>query len=277
MKYLILLPLLWLLGCTTNNIKILDADDLTDPATNPCMLGNAGDYSQLGPYGYKAGIKSGIYYTVIPQDMPNNGCLHPVIAFSMGTFAAGTDYTNYYNIFASYGFVVVVDTQANGQWTGVSLINALKWIYGTEYAPLLTEQAGLMGHSQGGGAAYAARMEPHVSAVVGLEPAMFSITKNPKAYLGMGGTLDQFGLATDPIFAYNLSTGPKFYAYLNGADHVIAPVFDGPKQVAFKAAATAWFRCYLSSDDNACKVFSVGNCSKMIGSWSRCKGDKLSN
>ena len=43
----------------------------------------------------------------------------------------------------------------------------------------------------------------------------------------------------------------------------------------FRAAATAWFRCYLAADQEACALFKSGKCDKLAGRWADCKADKL--
>ena len=240
--------------------------------------GSDGQFLKEGPYGWKTGIRGMGPFTYVPKTFGKDGCKYPVIAFSMGTFAPSFVYTGYYTFLASWGFVVVVDPTMMGQMSGGTIKSALDWLYKSEYASNLSPKAGTIGHSQGGGGAFNASGHQNVAAIVGLEPGQFPGPLNKKPYLGLAGTLDMFGMGTNPLFIHwGLSSGSKFYANLSGADHIFAPLNTGNGTLGshFRAAATAWFCCYLAADQEACALFKSGKCDKLAGRWADCKADKL--
>ena len=159
---------------------------------------------------------------------------------------------------------------------------SLDWVYTSEISSMLSDRAGATGHSQGGGAAYAAAGHSKVKAIVGLQPGQFMAPDNTSAaYLGLAGTNDSFGQFTDASFLhYPGSIGvPKFKASFIGASHVASMLNtqDGPG-LYYKATATAWFRCYLSDDATACSMFSSGSCADLppsASSWTECAGEML--
>jgi len=247
-------------------------------AVAECNAGTGGQFLKEGPYGSKAGIRGMGPFTYVPKSFGQDNCKYPVIAFSMGTGAPSSVYTGYYTFFASWGFVVVVDPTMSGQASGDTIKSALDWLYKSEYASKLSPKAGTTGHSQGGGGAFNASGHPNVQAMVGIQPGQFMCPKNTKPYLGLAGTMDMFGMTTNPLMMHwGASSGPKFYGNLEGADHIAATLNtgNGAGGSYYRAAATAWFRCFLASDKSACALFHSGKCDQIAGKWAECKGEKL--
>lgn len=262
-----------------DNDSSFDIDDSDEVSSNgDCFQPADGDYTKQGPNGFKEGPSGSGPFIIAPENM-QAGCKYPVIVFGMGTGAPTSAYTGFYEHFASYGFVVVVDPTRNGQSSGESMRAALDWAYQSEFEDMLSDKAGATGHSQGGGGAYATSSHDKIKAIVGLQPGQFRSANNTTAaYLGLAGTNDSFGIFTNPSFLhYPGSVGvDKFMASHVGADHIQSMINtqSGPG-LNYKAAATAWFRCYLSDDANACQMFSSGACDKLPGggsSWTECEG-----
>lgn len=246
-----------------------------------CQWQAKGDYTKPGPLGFQDGPSGGPAgaFSFLPAKMDKK-CKYPVIAFAMGTMAPASGYTGFYQHFASYGFVVVVDPTNNNHANGDSLKHSLDWIYQSEVKGNLSLKAGTTGHSQGGGAAYSSYDHTNVKAIVGLQPGQFRAGQNTRAaYCGLAGTADTFGAATDPnLMHYPQTSGvPKFVASYVGADHVTSMINtqSGPGMY-YRAVATAWFRCYLYDDKGACDMFESGTCSGLPpngSNWTECKGE----
>lgn len=258
-----------------------------DPSSQPiantgsgeeCLDGAGGNFIQDGPYGAKTGISKGGHSTYIPSNFQSAGCKHPVIVFAMGTGAPAMSYTKYYRKFASYGFVVVVDSNKSAMNGGARTLKAgVDWLYTTEYASHLVEKVGVTGHSQGGGAAFVAGSHNRVAAVVGLQPAQFGGGGGLKTpYLGLAGTRDNFGQVTNPkMMHWRSLQGPGFYANLEGADHMRSATMGDPHASQYAAISTAWFRCYLSNDQQACSLFNDNSCSQFAGTWAECDSKNM--
>ena len=139
---------------------------------------------------------------------------------------------------------------------------------------MLNGIAGTMGHSQGGAGALNASSHQRVKAVVGLQPGQFSTSGNTSvAYLGLAGGSDMFSIFTDPQFRdYRRIKGPKFYAEQAGASHMLGSTNTSAGR-NYATMATAWFRCHLADDDQACALFATKTCEKFPGKWNNCKGE----
>jgi hypothetical protein len=308
-KLLMLVMVSWLLACSSPTIDyrenkqsgrqnatsepVLDSDrgSLTNPdpdfdgegeepsiLTVSCLESGSNDFTKPGTYGFKKGPSGSGPFIIAPEKM-DPSCKHPVIVFGMGTYAPTSAYTGFYEHFASYGFVVVVDPTNNGQSSGDSMRTALDWAYDSELGDRLSDQAGATGHSQGGGGAYAMAGHPKIKAIVGLQPGQFAAANNTSAaYLGLAGTEDSFGQLTHPnLIHYPGTSGvDKFMASYIGANHISSMLntADGPG-LYYKATATAWFSCYLAGNQNACEMFESGTCAKLPPSssnWTQCEG-----
>ena len=177
-------------------------------------------------------------------------------------------YTKWYEHFASHGFAVVVDPNKMAA-SGATLSSAIDSVLAQYQSRLYSDAAGTTGHSQGGSGAFAARSNPKVTTVVGIQPGQFLDSGRANInYLGLAGSDDSFGVFTDPkLFHYGQVTGPKFYANLLGASHIGSVTSPGDHSKLYQALSTAWFRCYLSQDQSACELFSTGDCSKFGGTW----------
>lgn len=260
----------------------VDTDTFVDTGDEPepdgqgeeetCLRGGGSNFFAKGPYTYKT-VKKGSYTFYLPTNL--EGCKAPVIAFAMGTGAPAMSYTHWYTHFASYGFVVVVDPNTMAA-SGASLKKGIDAVY-TSHGDMLDPNAGTTGHSQGGAGAFAARSHPRVKTIVGIEPGQFpSSGDNNVNYLGLAGTADMFGVGTDPmLFHYSQVTGPKFYAKLQGADHIASVCTPSQKAFQFRAISTAWFRCFLAGESSACELFAPRNCSNFEGTWAKCEGKNL--
>lgn len=268
---------------STDKNESTEMSQLKNPSeeSQACFSGYSGDYTDEGPFGYQDGVNESGLLTVIPVSFDDK-CKYPAIVFGMGTGADTSVYQSFYQHLASYGFVVVVDPTKNGQASGESMRAALDWLYDkSEYSSLLSDMAGATGHSQGGGGAFASSMHSKVKAVVGLQPGQFLTDQNTTAaYCGLAGTNDMFGQFTNPsLLHYPLSEGvPKFMASYVGADHVASMIetSKGPG-LYYKAVTTAWFRCYLTDDQNACELFDEDSCDNLpsADNWTECQGESL--
>ena len=231
-------------------------------------LSSGGDFKEAGSYQYET-KQSGSYTVYLPK-LPS-GCKTHAIGFAMGTGAPVNSYTQWYKHFASHGFAVVVDPNKAAA-SGKSLSNGIDQILQQNTDLLVQDAAGTTGHSQGGGGAFAARSNSKVTTIVGIQPGQFISSGEAKVnYLGLAGSSDMFGTLTDPkMMHYGQVSGPKFYANLQGANHISSVTGRTGHAVLYRALSTAWFRCYLSKDQAACDLFASGDCSKFGGTWKEC-------
>ena len=253
-----------------NTIQTGDANGGLNQQTGNC-LEYGGKFTSKGPYQFER-QQAGSYIFYIPK-LPS-GCKSAAVGFAMGTGAPVMSYTAWYEHFASHGLAVVVDPNKFAL-SGQTLSQGIDTILET-YPDILLEKAGTTGHSQGGGGAFTARFNSKISTVVGIQPGQFlsSGGNNNINYLGLAGTADSFGTFTDPKFMhYKQVTGPKFYANLQGANHIGSVTGNSEHASLYRALSTSWFRCYLTNDKAACNLFATNDCSSFGGNWAECSAE----
>ena len=120
----------------------------------------------------------------------------------------------------------------------------------------LSPRAGVAGHSQGGIGASAAVTHDNVEAEVNMQGGGSSADR---AALLLTGTADF--MSSSIHTSYSVAEGPAFLASYQGADHINTPTMMGANSAGglqYKRLMTAWFRCWLGDDANACALFSGG-------------------
>ena len=249
-----------------------DADNALEPAAGSCFASSTADYSEKGPYRYQV-ERVGGFNVYVPRATPGGCDRFPLVGYAMGTIMSTDTYEDYYETFASWGMMTVVDPANLLNLGGSSLEDAMDTVRrDSAYAGRIT-RLGAIGHSQGGAAVVNVALDDkiEVDAIVGLMPALFQGGGSIDAaglYIGAGS--DLFGVTTDPALAYSKTDGPAFIADLRGEGH-IGGVNGGPAL----AMSTAWLRCHLTDDNNACDLFATsrngGSCA-FPGSWSKCEG-----
>ena len=246
-----------------------------EPASGPvagaCFDASTMDYTREGPYSFSSRQVDG--YTVYVPKATAGGCNRfPLVGFSLGTAMPAGLYNGYYENFASWGITTVVDPANLINLGGGTLEAAILAVQNHRDFQGKILSTGAVGHSQGGSAVINVALDDKVrlDAVVGLMPALFQGAGRVQAAgLYIGGTLDQFSVATDPGLAYAKTDGPAFIADLNGATHMLGGVSSEAKGMS-----TAWLRCHLGKDTNACGLFSgsLGKTCLFEGNWARCEG-----
>jgi hypothetical protein len=229
--------------------------------TGPGCLKGTGDYSKAGPYmvttksvdlaSKLSGAASPTTYTIFYPTMMDTSCPAPVIAWGNGTTVTGSSvYAFFNNNAASWGMVVIASD--NPSVAASPFLNV-----GIDYA-------GTSGHSQGAIAATTASNHAAVTAEVQVEGGGFP--KKGIAFLALSGTADNIVGTMAPTSSYGAATGPSMLAIYTGADHLTTPTVGGFIQgnagsIQFMRFYTAWFRCFLADDANACAMFKGGqNC-----------------
>ena len=254
------------------------ADDTTttppDQGAPPAAAGDVcqeggPDYSSKGPYTFKRQALKGGFSIYLPD---STGCKNPPIAFAMGTGTPSITYTRFYEGLASYGFAVIVDPNMMAG-SGTSLMRSLDAAY-AEHGTRLADAAGTTGHSQGGYGAIQASKHKNVKAIVGLMSGQFAMTGNFNLpFLGISASADMFGPFTDEASNhYKKFKGPKFRGKQVGATHMS---FSGAKGQNNLTVTTAWFRCWLSGDQDGCAMFDGNTCDQFPGDWTDCAGADL--
>ena len=264
------------------------APDTPEVSGDVCSGGSSRYYTESGPYGMRLTSLTnaeGLTYEVYTPDPERLDCRTPVVGFAMGTGAPAFAYQFHYEHLASWGITVIVDATLTGQYDGGTLRRAIDDLYADPaFSGFLSDRAGTIGHSQGGGAAVSASAHPKVQAVVGFMPALVP-TGLTKPGLYLGGTVDHWGTVTDPVHPYNATNGTAYMAKITGADHT-NPAIHGtypflkspppPQPAMFRSAATGWFRCHLSGDAGACAMFGPKDCSGLYTvaneQWEQCDG-----
>ena len=260
-------------------------DDPEDPGTNAgatpdvvdtgeCYVSDSEDYTESGPYAYDSTRIAG-YEAWVPR--AQGGCdTFPLVGFALGTGTPASNYRAYYQHMASWGMIVVVDPSNLINLNGVSLKDMLReTLDDRSLNGKLLGTTGVVGHSQGGAAVVnaAADNSPNIDALVGLMPALFGSGNPEAAGLYIGGTSDAFGAATDPLGPYNDNAGPAFIADLRGQGHTVGS--GRGSEAGIKGMNTAWLRCWLGGDDNACSTFALnktGSSCAFPGNWAKCEG-----
>lgn len=257
---------LWNASCDEPAMVSPDA-----PEAGSCFVSDSFNYSEAGPYQWAKERVDGVDIFV-PKGV--NGCDQaPLIGFAMGTFMGEGVYEDYYGHFASWGMMTVVDPDNILNLGGSSLEGHIEAVLADDKYEGRVTKTGLIGHSQGGAAVANIALDQNVrvDALVGLMPAVFQGSGNiDAAGLYIGASADMFGGFTDPVSSYEKTAGPAFLAQLSGEGHIGA--VNGGEALSM---STAWFRCHLTDDGNACNLFETskrGNCGAFPGRWNDCEG-----
>ena len=246
------------------------------PEAGACYDSNSRDYTENGPYGYDIERVAG-YEVYVPRATADCNQF-PVVGFAMGTGTPPSNYRAYYRHMASWGMVVVIDPANLINLGGSSLEDAIQDVQRDRTLGSSLTEVGLIGHSQGGAAVVNVALgnDLDVTAIVGLMPALFTGGgRIDAAGLYIGGTTDLFGAATDPQRPYDNTSGPAFIADMQGQGHMVGS--GRGSEASILAMSTAWFRCHLGKDSNACGLFersSVRSCA-FSGRWAKCGGKNL--
>lgn len=252
------------------------------PAGPNCLKPGNGNYTSPGPYKVakkdvdlgmiNAGQHTGKYTIYYPDPLEAN-CKHPIVAWGNGTGVTDSNFT--YDFLnsnaASWGMVVAAsgeDNTGSGAFHKAGLDYLLKenQTMGSQFFGKLSTRAGVSGHSQGGFGANIGASHPNVEAAV-VEGASMTATKKVSA-LVLTGTMD---LGKGATSAVNAAQGKMFVGVWEGGNHVGTETVlgflgldttSGDAMVSQKGAQqfqrlyAAWFRCFLASDETACKLFS---------------------
>lgn len=184
---------------------------------------DGGNYMKKGPFQYEKGIQKNGFQTIVPSKLKSSDCKHSVIILGTGKKAHSKELKDHYEFFASYGYVVVLDSNQNKQESNASN-SALNFVYNSELAPYLSNKAGIYGYSKTGltkGEANLKAMSVYKSGDV-KELNLDSLGKNNK-------------LIT-----------------LKGSKRL-----DKNSVNILRAGFTSWFRCNLDQDKNACDMFDT--------------------
>jgi hypothetical protein len=240
---------------------------LPDPMGG-CLQGG-GDYMSDGPYAtgsmdVEIG-SSGPFTIFFPQPL-DESCKHPIVAWGNGTGVTGSGTYAFYNEHAaSYGIIVVASHNSNtgsGDFhrAGLDWLLAQNEDSGSMFYQKISGRAGTSGHSQGGGGANAGSSHPNVEAIGNVQGA-FGRAPAGKAFLCLTGTEDI--AITGCRNSVDGTMSPALYANWEGGTHTgtatIAGFIGGDAGTRqYMRLYTAWFRCFLGDDGNACNMFKGG-------------------
>ena len=249
-----------------------------------CLQAGSGDYSKTGPYAVStmsvdlattgevdAGPTTAtIFY---PTTLEAN-CPHPIAAWGNGTGVTGsTVYGFFNNNVASWGIVVIAADNSNVAaqpylQAGIDYLLAQNKDSSSVFYGKLGTKAGVAGHSQGGFAATTATQQANVVSEVCVEGG--GVPKQGVSTLCLTGNQSTSVNAINAVNAdviqmtYPGTTGPGFLADWDGGDHLTTPTESGwvmqdPGTIQFVRLMTAWYRCFLASDNTACALFKGGS------------------
>jgi len=186
---------------------------------------------------------------------PTDGTDHPIILWGNGTGTTPVVYAPLLRHLASHGFIVAAANTTNAG-SGSEMLAGIEAVRGnpTLEAAADFENIGATGHSQGGGGATRAGLDPRVDTVFPLEPApTFSTGSLTGPAIFFAGQNDTIVQPTWVRREYQgVTQAPAAYAELAGATHFTAVGDVG----GFRAALTAWARWQLGGDEAAAALFA---------------------
>ncbi|MCR5491053.1 MAG: alpha/beta hydrolase [Bacilli bacterium] len=211
-----------------------------------------------------------VYY---PKDLETVEKAYPVLVFSNGTGVKASRYTAQFKHYASWGFIAI-GTEEEESWDGVACDACLSYLLSESKDPASIlcgkidfDNAGVIGHSQGGAGVFNAITAFGNSSIyktaVSLSPTHeemtaelgwnYDLTKINIPLLMLAGTEGDFETkAVIPLekmeAMYAKITSPKAMARRLGAEH-------GHMLYSADGYATAWFMWKLQNDENAAKGF----------------------
>jgi hypothetical protein len=263
-----------------------DADDETGAGAGENLASCTGkalaaitDYGAQGPFVPTTVTNTGPdgQYTMFrPQDLGQNGFLHPPVTWGNGITTTPQNYTALLETIASHGFVIIASNSTNV--TDVMMTAGLDWLLAQNDAPgelqgkLAPECAVTIGYSLGGGAAVTAGSHPNVVTTVSfhglqgeaenLHAPLFLTTSTNDGFVTKAGYVQP---------TYDRSSGvPTLMATLEvpGATpdftgHLI-PLGDAGNE---RAPAVAWLRFWVFGDSGARSYFYGSDCVLCQSPW----------
>jgi hypothetical protein len=229
-----------------------------------CLKGT-GNFTAAGPYKFKSKqvtIGSSGAFTIVYPDPLEAACPHPIVAWGNGTtITGGTAYAHFNEHAASWGIVSIASHNSNvgdGSFhkAAIDYLLAQNKQSGGEFFGKLGEKAGVSGHSQGGAGADRSATHPNVKAIVNVQGSFGTPPMSSAAFLCLTGTSDI--QPTGCPMAVRAAKVPAMSANFSGADHVLTTLFEGTGIDQYKRLYSAWFRCFLADDANACALFKGG-------------------
>lgn len=216
-------------------------------------------YEQVGPH--KVTVQQGgpdhtLFY---PNDIGSGSAQYPVLIWGNGTGASVSEYDFALRHLASWGFVVAAaNTGQSG--SGQEMLAGARFLIAEDQRPgsvfhnkINESKVGAAGHSQGGGGAIAAGADSLVDTTIPIQPGpqgTVSQLKGPSLFVA-----GQYDFIVPSFYVkarYSQATHiPAIFAELRGADHS----FPGETRTRMVGVATAWFRFWLSGDEQARGIF----------------------
>lgn len=196
-----------------------------------------------------------------PRDLQTD---HAVILWGNGTGSSPTSYSGLLSHWASWGFVVVAANTPNAG-TGRDMLRCLDWLERSSLASSVDlNKVGTSGHSQGGGGAIMAGVDPRIAASAPIEGYTLGLGHNRTSHDEQSGPMLILSGSADTLVSPTLNHSslfqnlnvPGFWAILRGASH-FEPVGDGG---GFRGITTAWFLYQLNMSPDAAAFFEGSDC-----------------
>lgn len=187
-----------------------------------------------------------------------------IILWGNGTGASPSSYAALLRHWASWGFVVVAANTQNAG-TGTEMRACLDWLSRSSLANRVNvNKVGTSGHSQGGGGAIMAGVDPRVTTTAPIEGYTLGLGHNTSSHTRQSGPMLLLSGGADTLVSprtnhsplFNRTNVPVFWATLAGASH-FEPTNNGG---GFRGITTAWFLYQLNGDATAAKQFEGANC-----------------
>ena len=244
-------------------------------------------YLEAGPYEThrhtaRAEDPMGRYTVYYPAELESSDGAYPMIVVLNGTGGKATKYEPQFELFASWGFVVV-GNQDKATGTGGSAVETLRFMLAQNddpesvfYQRIDVDSIGITGFSQGGGAVFNVLTKydeaKYFKAAVPLSPPSelraeqytsypYDSTKVTCPILLLAGTSGEFETQMvipieEMIATYERLSAPKAMARRVGMDH---------DHMMYSAGGyvVAWFRWQLMGDEEAAAVF-VGDAPELL-------------
>ena len=218
-------------------------------------------YDEDGPYD----TDSSYFYegnTLIrPEDLGENGFLHPIILWADGTFALPIFYRGTLKHMASHGFVVI---GPNDMFTGQgdTVFEALDLLLEENndpssefYQKLDTDKICVMGHSQGGATSVKVGEDDRITCTITIQPwaAIYddASKQNGPMFLIASDEDDVCPPESNSDIIFASASTPTVYGILEGVGHLSTLGDMG----AMTKYMTAWCYTHLYEDDDARAVF----------------------
>ncbi|RZS37787.1 hypothetical protein EV193_105346 [Herbihabitans rhizosphaerae] len=216
-------------------------------------------YEKPGPSAVTV-VKGGPDHTLFyPTDLGAGGTQHPVLIWGNGTGVDTKPYDSALRHLASWGFVVAAaNTKRSG--SGKEMLAGARFMIEEDKRPgsvfegkIDETKIGAAGHSQGGGGAINAGADPMVKTTIPLQPGpqgTVGALKGPALFVA--GQVDVIVPSWFVRSRYSQAGHvPAVFAELKGSDHF----FPGETRVRMVGVVTAWFRYWLSGDQQAKRIF----------------------